>query len=122
MNPFEASGAGSGSWLAGRLRDRGVLIALLLSLGIGLGLVAWRTRADAENRRARARAEARALALVLEGQVDGATAAAELLGSLARQEGLTLNFQKAAAEVFAAHPGIASIELQPGGIVTDVYP
>ena len=89
---------------------------------MGLGLVAWRTRADAVNRRARAEAEARALALSLEAQLDRANTAAELLAKTARQAGSTINFQKVAAEVLATRPGIDSVDLQPGGIVSDVFP
>jgi hypothetical protein len=42
---------------------------------------------------------------------------------LAKQnEGSIPNFQKTAIELLATRPDVASLELQPGGIISDVYP
>ena len=59
----------------------------------------------------------------LELQFNQAVSAVETLGALARQSGGTIpNFQKVAAEMLAAHRGLASLELQPGGVVNDIVP
>jgi sensor domain CHASE-containing protein len=56
-------------------------------------------------------------------QFSQALTAAEVLGALARQSGIgTSNFQTAALELFASRPGLASLELQPGGVVSDIVP
>jgi sensor domain CHASE-containing protein len=89
----------------------------------GLGLVAWRAKVRAETARAIARVEARARGASLELQFSQASSAAEMFGALARQGrgGLT-NFQRVATELLTAHPGLASLELQPGGVVSDIVP
>ena len=59
----------------------------------------------------------------MELQFSQALTAAEVLGALARQSGIgTSNFQTAALELFASRPGLASLELQPGGVVSDIVP
>jgi hypothetical protein len=46
-----------------------------------------------------------------------------MLGMLARQSGGTLtNFQKLGAEMLRERPGLATLELQPGGVVADIVP
>jgi sensor domain CHASE-containing protein len=90
---------------------------------VGLGVVAWRAKMRAESAHAIARTEARARGASLELQFSQASSAAEVLGALARQGrgGLT-NFQRVATELLTAHPGLTSLELQPGGVVSDVVP
>ena len=90
---------------------------------VGLGVVTWRAKMRAESARAIARTEARARGASLELQFSQASTAAEVLGTLARQGrgGLT-NFQRVATELLTAHPGLASLELQPGGVVSDIVP
>jgi sensor domain CHASE-containing protein len=86
-------------------------------------MVVWRAKARAKTAQALARTEAQALGASLEVQFNQAATAAEVLGALARQGGGGLaNFQKVATELLAAHPGLASLELQPGGIVSDIVP
>jgi sensor domain CHASE-containing protein len=55
--------------------------------------------------------------------VSQAVSAAEVLGALARQSGGGIsNFQAVALELLASRPGLASLELQPGGVVSDIVP
>ena len=99
------------------------MVVLLLCLVAGLLGVAWRAKARVDRTRARARAEASAVAASVELQFSHAQAAVEVLGTLVRQSaGRLLNFPKAAEEVLATQPGVASLELQPGGIVSDIVP
>ena len=56
-------------------------------------------------------------------QFSQVVSAVEVLGALARQSGGTIpDFQKVAAELLAARPGLASLELEPGGVVRDIVP
>jgi sensor domain CHASE-containing protein len=96
---------------------------LFFCVVMGLGLVAWRAKVRAETARAIARVEARARGASLDLQFSQASSAAEVLGALARQaRGGFTNFQKVATELLTAHPGLASLELQPGGVVSDIVP
>jgi sensor domain CHASE-containing protein len=98
-------------------------LVFALSFVVGMGVVAWRAKGRIETARAMARTVALATGGSLELQLSQASTAAEVLGMLARQGrgGLT-NFQKVATELLAAHPGLASLELLPGGIVSDIVP
>ena len=59
----------------------------------------------------------------MELQLSQAWTAAEVLGALARQSGGGIsNFQTVALELLASRPGLASLELQPGGVVSDIVP
>lgn len=59
----------------------------------------------------------------MELQFSQALTAAEVLGALARQSGFGItNFQTVALELLASRPGLASLELQPGGVVSDIVP
>jgi sensor domain CHASE-containing protein len=106
-----------------RFSGRLVLILSALCLVVGLGLVAWRAKTRLDIARAVARTEARASGAALELQLSQAATAAEVLGALAKQgrSGFT-NFQKVAQELLAAHPGLASLDLEPGGVVSDIVP
>lgn len=122
-NPFLEIQTGSHSPMLGWFGARPAWVVLLLCLGLGLPIVGWRANWQADDARARARAEALARSMALELQFDQAVSAVETLGVLARQSGGTIpNFQRAAAEVLATHRGLASLELQPGGVVSDIAP
>ena len=122
-NPFLDAQAGSRSWSPGWLTARPALTVFLLCLVLGLPIVGWRAKRHADDARARARAEALARCATLELQFNQAVSAVEVLGALARQSGGTIpNFQQVAAELQAAHRGLASLELQPGGVVRDIAP
>lgn len=102
---------------------RPVLTVFLSCLLIGAAGVSWRTVSRADNARAHARTEAFARTLALEAQFNQAIAAAEVLGALARQSGGGIpNFLQVASELHAARPGLATLELQPGGVVSDIVP
>ena len=122
-NPFLDAQVGSRAPLAGGFAARPALVVFLLCLVLGLAVVGWRAKRRADDARAHAGVEAQARGATLELQFSQVVSAAEVLGALARQSGGTIpNFQKAAAELLAARPGLASLELQPGGIVSDIVP
>lgn len=102
---------------------RPALTVFLVCLLIGAAGVSWRTVSRADNARAHARTEAFARTLALEAQFNQAIAAAEVLGALARQSGGGIpNFRQVASELHASRPGLATLELQPGGVVSDIVP
>jgi sensor domain CHASE-containing protein/HPt (histidine-containing phosphotransfer) domain-containing protein len=122
MNPFAAFQTVSKPLVA-RFAARPVLILFVLCLVLGLAAVVWRAKAGADAGRAHARIAAQARGAAVELQLNQALTAAEVLGSLARQSGGGIsNFQTVALELLASRPGLASLELQPGGVVSDVVP
>ena len=121
--PFLDAPVQARSRLSGRFTMRPALVVFLLCLVLGMIVVGWRAKRRAEDARSRARAEALAAATALESQFGQASSAAEVLGALARQLGGAIpNFPKIAAELLAGRPGVASLELQPGGVVSDIVP
>jgi sensor domain CHASE-containing protein len=95
----------------------------VLCIVLGLAAVAWRAKRHADAARTAARTEARAMAAALELEFDRAATAAEVLGALARQNnGAATNFQKLATELWAAHTNLATLELQPAGVVSSIVP
>jgi len=99
------------------------IILFVIALILGWGLVAWRTQAGAERGRGLARREAQAKAAAIEIQFREASVAAELLGALVKQAGGAQPFlRQVAAEQIASNPRLASIQIQAGGVVTDVVP
>ena len=122
MNPFAAFQTVSKPLVA-RFAARPVLILFVLCLVPGLAAVVWRAKARADAGRAHARIAAQARGAAVELQFSQALTAAEVLGALARQSGGGIsNFQMVALELLAARPGLASLELQPGGVVSDIVP
>jgi sensor domain CHASE-containing protein/HPt (histidine-containing phosphotransfer) domain-containing protein len=122
MNPFAPFPTGFKA-LAARFATRPGLILFVLCLGLGLAAVGWRAKARAEAGRAHARTAAEARGAAVELQLSQAWTAAEVLGALARQSGGGIsNFQTVALELLASRPGLASLELQPGGVVGDIVP
>ena len=122
MNPFAAFQTVSKPLVA-RFAARPVLILFVLCLVPGLAAVVWRAKARADAGRAHARTAAQARGAAVELQLSQALTAAEVLGALARQSGGGIsNFQTVALELLAARPGLASLELQPGGVVSDIVP
>ncbi len=98
-------------------------ILVLLCLVLGLTAVAWRAKVYGDAARARARLEALARGAALESEFNQAITAAEVLGALVKQSGgAPSGFQAAAAALLAAYPGLASLELAPGGVVGDIAP
>ena len=122
-NPFLDAQADTRSPMSGRFAARPALVVFLLCLVLGAATVAWRAKMRADDARAQASIEAQARGAALELQLNQVVSAAEVLGALARQSGGAIpNFQKAAAELLAARPGLTSLESQPGGIVNDIVP
>jgi len=122
MNPFAAFQTVSKPLVA-RFGARPVLILFVLCLVPGLAAVVWRAKARADAGRAHARTAAQARGAAVELQFSQALTAAEVLGALARQSGGGIsNFQTVALELLAARPGLASLELQPNGVVSDIVP
>ena len=122
MNPFAAFQAVSKP-LAARFAARSVLILFVLCLVLGLVAVVWRAKARTDAGRVHAHTAAQARGAAVESQLSQALTAAEVLGALARQSGGGIsNFQKVALELLASRSGLASLELQPGGVVSDIVP
>jgi sensor domain CHASE-containing protein len=106
-----------------RFAARSALILFVLCLVLGLATVVWRAKARADAGRVHARTAAQARGTAVELQLSQALSAAEVLGALARQSGGGIsNFQTIALELLASRPGLASLELQPGGVVSDIVP
>ena len=122
-NPFLSTPAVPRLQRPGRFAVQPALLAFLICLVLGLATVAWRAKSRANDARARASLEALARGAAVELQFSQVESAAEVLGALAREHGGTIpDFQKVTAELIAAWPGLASLELQPGGVVSDIAP
>jgi sensor domain CHASE-containing protein len=122
-NPFLTDQAGPRIQRPGRFAAQPALIAFLICLVLGLAAVGWRARTRANDARARASLEALARGAAVEQQFSQVVSAVEVLGALAREHGGAIpDFQRVAADLLAARPGLASLELQPGGIVSDIVP
>ena len=77
----------------------------------------------ATDARRRARTDAVAISAGIELQLSQPIAAAETLGGLAKYNGgLATNFQQIAGELLVARPAVASLELQPSGVVGAIIP
>ena len=122
-NPFMNAEAGPRAQRPSRFAVQPALAAFLVCLVVGLTFVAWRAKARADAARARADLEILARGSAVELQLSQVVSAAEVLGALAKQHGGPIpEFQKVAAELLAALPGLASLELQQGGVVSDIVP
>jgi hypothetical protein len=94
-----------------------------LCLVLGLGMVGWHWQWRVKTERQRAEAEAASRGALLEQQFSRAASAAEVLAVMVRQgRGTMPDFQKVAGELHAAFPELATLELQPGGVVRDIVP
>lgn len=103
--------------------ERAVLLAGSAALALGLLAVWWWASVAAGQARAAARSAAQAAGKALELEFSQALNAAEILAMLARQSGGTIaNFQKVGEEILRERPGLATLELQPGGVVSDIVP
>jgi sensor domain CHASE-containing protein len=122
-NPFLHSQAGTRPRRPSQFAAQPALVGFLVCLVLGLVIVAWRAKTRANDARARAGLEALARGSAVEVQFGQVVSAAEVLGALARQHGGAIpDFQRLATELLAARPGLASLELQPGGVVSDIAP
>ncbi len=106
-----------------RFVARPAWLVFFACLVLGAAAVTWRAKTHADALRKFTRAEARAHCAALELEFNQALTAAESLGALARQAGGPIpNFQQVATEFLKTRPGLASLELQPGGVVSDIVP
>jgi sensor domain CHASE-containing protein len=92
-------------------------------LVVGLGVVGWRATARYKTAHALAHVEVRARAAALVTQLNQVPAAAEALGALAKQgRGVLTDFQRVAKELGERYPDLTTLELQPGGTISEVVP
>ncbi|HXP61026.1 MAG TPA: CHASE domain-containing protein, partial [Dongiaceae bacterium] len=123
MNPFVALNADSKPTAWGWLAARPGLIAFVLTLALGFAAVGWRVNSRAKAARQFARLEAQARGASVQGQIRHAVAALQVLGALARQSGGSIpDFQTVGADLRAAWPDLATLELEPNGIAGDIVP
>ena len=102
---------------------RSPVLISLLSLLTGTGLVAWLTQTQALGSHASARAMAGTVAVRLEERLNSALQATESFGVFGQSDlSLRTNFQQIATRVLASEPVLVSLELEPGGVVSEVVP
>jgi len=102
---------------------RVALIVCAVALAAGWGTVWWWAHAKSQRARAGARIDAEARLAGIEPRLARALGAVQTLAALARQGGGTLpNFQSTGPGLLAAWPGVAWIDLEPGGVVSDIVP
>ena len=119
-NPFVAAPAPANTLLPWGLTPRHILV---LCLVLGLVVVAWRAKQRYDFARSQARTAAQLTAGAVEAQFSRALSAVEVLGALARQSGGAIpNFPKVAADLLVSRPVLATLELQPGGVVVELVP
>ena len=106
-----------------RFAGRPAILVFVFCLALGLLGVGWNAKTRKDRIRPRARDEAALRAGALESEFNQALSAAEVLTALARQSGGNIpDFQKTASDLLATRPSLASLELQPGGVVSDIVP
>ena len=100
--------------------------ALLCAAGcLVLGLIVAASRAvfHVNSLKAASRSEVALEAAAIEAQLYQASAAAEALALLARQNGGPVpNFPRVATELLASYPAVDAFALEPAGIVSDIAP
>ena len=125
--PFEAShsppttsSAPKGPWRPPASR---ALIAVVVCLCLGAVIVWWRAGRHADAERARAQGWVEGRVAILETSLSRAFSGAEAMAMLVRRaNGRLADFQSLGNELLPSRPGLVSLELQPGGITTDVFP
>jgi hypothetical protein len=123
MSPFADSQTNSQPWSPASWAARPAILAFIICLVIGFAAMGWRARQRSTAAAVQAQAEVRACVSAMESQLTRPAAAAEVLAALVRLNGGSLpNFQRIAPELLAAWPGLASLELQPGGTISDIAP
>lgn len=122
LSPFSKTGTGREGGGARRIFTPAAAV-FALALALGVIVVLWRSQIRADAGRGRAQTEAMARAAALELQLTRAVRASELLAAQARQSGGAIpHFQKFAGELLGMFPELASLELQPGGVVREIAP
>ncbi len=122
MNVFKVPEIGAASPRPAPL-IRPAIVVLVVALLVGGVVVTWRAVDRVEETRTAARMEAQARAAVLELQFQQAISAAEILTVYGQQSVSGIpGFPGIAANLLATRPAVATIELQPYGVVRDVIP
>lgn len=125
-NPLNASPfarAATRPSLSNRFLGRPGMLVFVAALLVGGVCVVWRAKSRRDVTFAHARSEAAGCAAKLGKELGDAVSAAETLGALARQSGGGISgFQNLASGLLASRPSVAALELQPGGIVSDIAP
>jgi hypothetical protein len=123
VNPFLAPKPSPKPGILGRLRDQPALAVFALCLVLGLAAAGWRAKVRSDADRAYAAMAALAGGVALEAQLHQAATACEVLAALVAHQGAApTNFSKIASELSSQRPGLGSLELQPGGVVSDIFP
>jgi hypothetical protein len=121
MNPFGSTDQSKRAALLSRFKGSGLLLVLGISLAAGLVLVGWRTLASRQQARSQALADLQIASVSMEQQLHAARAAAEML-ALGLRTTAAPHFPNIASAVLAVHPGLSGLEVQPNGVISDVYP
>lgn len=95
---------------------------LAVALAVGGALVILADRLEVAERRRAARDAAQGTASAIEQQLSGALAAAHALAAVVRQTGTESVFGQVAPDLYSLYPGIDSLQLAPGGVLTHIYP
>ena len=120
MSPFTNSPGPARPPLSSRFAAHPALVAFLFCLACGGAIVLWRAHGRAEAGRAAVQAEAGVRA---ELELNGMLSAVEVLAELVRQSGGGMaSFERVAGDLFKTRPWLASLELQPGGVVREILP
>ena len=105
------------------LTPRKALLAVILCLCVGGAIVWWRASVRVRTERDRAEGWAQGAIASFEAVLNRALNAAEALAIHVRATGGRItSLQGVAGEIMLARPGLVSLELQPGGVTTDVAP
>jgi hypothetical protein len=99
------------------------LIVFIVCLIVGELVVIWHAGRHGDQAREMATMHAKVAVQSIASQIQQATSAAETLAILSRQNnGPIPNFPKVAAEILQSRPALAYLELQPNGVVSDIFP
>ncbi len=119
LSPFQTAKPPPPSFTPSQAGCAVFIICILL----GIGGVIWRASLRADAGRTSARQEAAYWASGVEAQLRQVISAAEIVGAVGRQSGGSVpDFQRVGSAVLATRPGLASIEMQPNGVVSDIVP
>jgi PAS domain S-box-containing protein len=119
----EDSSRSSPGWLPGLWGRLAVLLVFAVSLTLGWVLVVWADEARIQDERRTASLAAATQAGQLEAFLESSLGAASAMEALVRAAGgIPAAYQTRADEILLRHPGVRSLELQPGGVGQRVAP
>jgi sensor domain CHASE-containing protein len=106
-----------------RFEMRPALIVFVVCTIVGWSVVGWLVSSNRKTAVSRAKDHAQALACSLEVPLQQTISAAETLAVISRQNnGPIPNFSKVAGEILKTRPALAFLELQPSGVVSEIFP